>query len=145
MESYLNLLFQNAELISLGEEHRGKLTIEDVNGKDVIIATASELTSEEKTFLSKILTSIKLDLKDVVLVNLKNSPPFHQLKSKFQVKRVVLFGLTPAQLGLNIAHENYQPLHFMNTVILPADSLQTIHDNDSSKTQLWKAMKKIFL
>lgn len=140
----LYLLFQNSVIFSVGKEYALTLPAE-LQGKSIMVITDTMPTTEQAALLSKILGSIKLELNDAAVVELDNAPPFHQIRQQMPLKKLVAFGVSPSQLGLTLRYENYQPVCFMDTDLLMAESLITIQDNEVSKSLLWKSLKKMFL
>ncbi len=111
---------------------------------NVLIICSGNLTGEEKIFLGKVLGSVKLNLSDVALVSLENAPAFRQLK-KAGFSKLLLFGVSPSDVGLNIAHSNYRSVDLQGAQILAGESLSALEASETSKALLWKALKKMFL
>ena len=85
-----------------------------------------------------------MDLADIALMTDEHPLPFHQLKSEMPFKTMILFGVKPEQLQLNINYTKYLPFQFRDTWILASDSLPELDGNEPSKKLLWIALKKIF-
>lgn len=101
-----------------------------------------------KTFLEKVLAAANLNLKkDTLFAEISASEPLHfstDLKEK-QPERVLVFGLQPAQLGLAIEAQLYKPVAFYGVEWLFADALSALELDKNRKTQLWSALKQMFL
>lgn len=94
-----------------------------------------ELGSEEITLLSKILSSVKLNLDSVRIITQNVVTPRELLQ--LNVSHAILFGshtepITPF----------YEPTSLKNIPVLQADSLDKL--DDSKKKNLWLALKKMF-
>jgi len=133
------------ELFSLKEPKANKINFEGENSKHVLIICNTSITTKENIFLGKIFGSVKLDLSDMALMNSENSPTFHELRTGINFKKMVLFGTTPPEIGLNVNYAAYRPIYFQDIEILISESLVRLEGNEGSKTLLWNALKKMFL
>jgi len=99
-------------------------------------------------FVKKILGAAGLDLeKDTLfapVVMSESALVLPALKTKHP-DQVLVFGLVPAQLGLNIQASFYKPVSFLGTTFLFAEKLSVIESDKSRKTGLWQALRQIFL
>lgn len=104
--------------------------------------------SANRDFLTKILAAANLNLaQDALLAEI----PAHESRSlatdlkALAPKQILVFGLTPAQLGLSFELQAYQPLNFYGYTWLFAEKLSTLEPDKTKKTLLWTALKQIFL
>lgn len=98
----------------------------------------------EVSLLQKILSAVEFDLnKDALLLKSK-SESFHHLKSAYDIKAVVSFGVPLRSVGLNFETKPYQPIEYQEMKFLLAESLPTIAVDKSRKATLWKALKAMF-
>lgn len=106
-------------------------------------------TSDETMvdFLAKILSAVELDLQSDVLILRKtpnNDFSFSSFSQEINIQKVVLFGIPPQSIGLQINYQKYQPINRNNCLFLFADELATISANQQLKKLLWNALKEIF-
>ncbi|MFM2326910.1 MAG: hypothetical protein RIR31_1112 [Bacteroidota bacterium] len=121
------------------------------NQKQIAIIVDNEKTiylpDEELNFLLGILSACKLSMADVALVNISknNAPIYTDIEQQLNAEKILLFGVTPAQLQLPLQFPHYQIQKFNNQVYLSAPSLQLIEEDKAEKTKLWNCLKQIFL
>jgi hypothetical protein len=99
-------------------------------------------------FLSNILTAAKLDLsKDVCLLKITAETGFSYIKfkTKVPIEKVILFGISPIKLGINLDLKLYTPMVFQNCIFLLADHLAIIQADVNKKRELWACLQKIYL
>ncbi|MBK8556653.1 MAG: hypothetical protein IPL65_13180 [Lewinellaceae bacterium] len=99
-------------------------------------------------FLTKVLAAVQINLEqDTLFVPLKQGETHGiaaALKAK-QPERVLVFGLPPLALQLNLQVPKYQPFDFYNCSWLWADTLAQIEQDKALKTRLWQALQQLFL
>jgi hypothetical protein len=59
-------------------------------------------------------------------------------------EKILVFGCTPHQLGLNILPSKYVVFDFSGIAWLFADTLEVIESDRSKKSQLWLSLKSMF-
>lgn len=121
------------------------------NAKNILIVVKREdqiiLPQPELSFLTSILTACKLGLEDVAILNWNHAGDnghkdvLHRFESRF----VLLFDVTPLQFGLPMDFPPFQVQPFDNRQYLFAPALQKIQEHKGIKTELWSALKKMFL
>lgn len=121
------------------------------NEKKILIVVwyeAAPLVPEaELTFLTSILTACKLTLNDVVLINWNNrgDSVYTDLLHRFESRFVLLFDVRPVQFGLPMDFPPFQIQAFDSRQYLYAPALQKIREHKGIKTELWNALKKLFM
>ena len=98
--------------------------------------------------LKKILIAIQLDIdKDIILVRSKKEDlySFIRMRTKIEIKQILVFGLNAKQLGLNIQAELYQILSFEACQFLFVDALSKIATDQKLKGALWTCLQSMFL
>ncbi len=113
------------------------------NIKSVVILT-KDAKEEDLIFLDKIMTAIGKKKEEIAIINQKNIPPFRLLNQKQKINFLLVFGLQPKAIGLQIAPVFYKFFLFQNTKILLANSLPEIAKNDRYKKTLWRQMQQMF-
>lgn len=124
----------------LGENNKYILILIDQPLKSEIIS-AKDLLLLEKT-----LTALKLELRDVAIVNLQQCEELHfkSLKEFFSCNKVIGFGIELAKIGI----EKEVPINTVFRIeecpFLLASSLEELSSNQAQKVIWWSAMKSIF-
>lgn len=100
-----------------------------------------------RAFLTKVLAAAQLNLnQDALLTEIPGKEPRSIAADlrRHQPLQVLVFGLTPAQLGLSVEIPLYQPFSFYGVTWLFADKLSALEPDKTKKSQLWTALQKIF-
>ena len=124
----------------LGENNKYILILIDQPLKSEIIS-AKDLLLLEKT-----LAALKLELRDVAIVNLQQCEELHfkSLKEFFSCNKVIGFGIELAKIGI----EKEVPINTVFRIeecpFLLASSLEELSSNQAQKEIWWSAMKSIF-
>lgn len=144
---YGNVLIETERRTEAGA---GPKTIGGNKKKILIIVKADNeiiLPPAELDFLTTILTACKLALEDVAILNW--NPPgnkeYKELLLRFESRFVLLFDVTPVQFGLPMDFPPFQIQAFDSRQYLFAPALQKIQEHKGIKTELWNALKKMFL
>jgi len=137
-------LFEDIEVYSVKERSTEKISFEGSNKRQVLLICPASLTADQRALLSRILSAVKLELNDVALLHSDSLPPYRQLEAEMDFRKMILFGIAPAQLSLNISCPEYTPVNFQGVEILVSESLMHLEGNSHSKDMLWKALKKMF-
>ncbi|MEO1257295.1 MAG: hypothetical protein AAFZ15_00805 [Bacteroidota bacterium] len=117
------------------------------NVRQILICLAGAGTPELHVFLEKIMASVKVDLTtDTFSIPIADQEQFRfaSLAQEKGFTTAIFFGLVPAQAGLHLNVQKYQPLTFGEQTFLFADKLETIQTQSQFKRPLWEALKKIF-
>jgi hypothetical protein len=59
-------------------------------------------------------------------------------------EKILVFGITPALLGLSVKDNLYQPFYFYQSTWLFSESLSILQPDKDRKTKLWKALQGLF-
>ncbi len=114
----------------------------------MVLAREEPSASANRDFLAKVLAAANLNLaQDALLAEIPQgeSRALAADLNEYKPRQVLVFGLLPTQLGLSFEAEYYQPLSFYGFTWLFADKLSALEPDKVKKTQLWSALKKIFL
>ena len=114
-----------------------------------LVVYQPEAKNEElETFLSNILTAAKLDMsKDVFLLKttIESGFSFSKMKTNATIEKVIIFGIPPGKLGINLDLQWYVPMTFQNRIFLLANSLSVIRSDVNKKRALWSCLQEIYL
>jgi hypothetical protein len=124
----------------LGENNKYILILVDQPLKNEIIA-AKDLLLLEKT-----LAALKLELRDVAIVNLQQCEELHfkSLKEFFSCNKVLGFGIELAKIGIEKEVTINTVFRIADCPFLLASSLEELSSNQAQKVIWWSAMKSIF-
>ena len=125
------------------KEEKVSLALQDQNSNEILLIVNS-ISSEEKIFLEKVLSAVKLTINDCTLLQLSenNSLSNHKLIEQFQSGTTINFGGQNLNFLQSISH--YETTYIADKKILQADGLKLIMEDDSKKKQLWKCLKQLF-
>ena len=124
----------------LGENNKYILILIDQPLKSEIIS-AKDLLLLEKT-----LAALKLELRDVAIVNLQQCEELHfkSLKEFFSCNKVIGFGIELAKIGIEKEVPINTVFRIEDCPFLLASSLEELSSNQAQKVIWWSAMKSIF-
>jgi len=124
----------------LGENNKYILILIDQPLKNEIIA-AKDLLLLEKT-----LAALKLELRDVAIINLQQCKQLHfkSFKEFFSCNKVIGFGIELAKIGIEKDIAINTVFQISDCPFLLASSLEELSNNQAQKVIWWSAMKSIF-
>lgn len=115
-------------------------------GKLLVIVDEGAFGTDEETMLNNMITAIKFDPKsDISKLILKRGQPIILSYFHRDFKNILVFGITPDQLGLNIEFKLYDILHFEKYRMLVCDSITEIRTVVQKKQMLWARLQEMFL
>ena len=128
-----------------------KLTALGANGRNILFLVNDTqhkfLAENEMKLLSDLLNACKISMEDIVLVNYEQnrSVNYRNLTEQFESKKILIFGVTAADLELPFTIPFFQIQKYQEQTYLICPSLSDFSDNVSLKKELWNCLKKIFL
>lgn len=102
------------------------------------------LAEEVKTFLLKMLGAVKHDLSNTLLIHSNAEISFQQIAKKGKATKIISFGNSRKQLGLNLNLKRYQLFQIQNIDCLFIDHLALLMTDQKRKARLWSLMKQMF-
>lgn len=144
-----NIMLLANELVFFAAEKTALNQAEGGFARQVMVLMLEENNaSANRDFLTKVLAAANLNLaQDTLLASIPADEPHAlapDLKER-QPKQILVFGIHPAQLGLRLEFPTYQPFNFYGCTWLFADKLSVLEPDKNKKSQLWTALKQIFL
>ncbi len=102
---------------------------------------------EEREFLGKVLKAVQHDFEKVDLLESDKLglTDASELLTGGVADYVMLFGIRPESVNLDIDLELYIPKNVKGTWFLLSNSLLRIEMEESKRRELWQALKKMFL
>ncbi len=116
------------------------------NQKGIFLLYAKDEV-EELPFLKKVLQSVQLDFDQDVLSFMGDATTSFSVSDLYQttsITKVLVFGLPPSQIGLQLHLSKYQAYPINNRTYLFADRLPDIAANKNLKGHLWKGLQELF-
>lgn len=109
-----------------------------------LVIIVNTISTSEKELLSKILTSVKKDINNALIIELSTST-LSNISHLSAAKEIISFGVAMSKLGSNLLLFPYQVQKNSNTNYLIVDDLATIQANQKDeKRLLWAALKSMF-
>lgn len=142
-------MFAENDLIFIAPERRAaELSKGQFARRIWVLALAEPLHgAANREFLGKVLAAANLNLeKDTLFAEIPVGEPVTfstDIKDK-QPEHILVFGLSPAQLGLTLNMRPYTPFSFYGATWLFADALSALEPDKTRKGQLWSALKQLF-
>ena len=152
---------------SLIEEQREKPSIKDTtenkvnpgyfflgknNGQTCLLVNfpGDKIIPEEQLlFITRLLSACKLTIDDVAVLNHKLQPiEIKKLKLQFNPYRIILFGITPAEIGLPVNFPMFMPQTYDATTYLYTPLLTRLNQENEEgkllKSKLWVCLRQVF-
>jgi hypothetical protein len=117
--------------------------------KKMTVATPVQVGDLQKTpgniFLQGILQACRIDLKDVALaMPHQDNLDYQQLQETFGSSLVLLFGITPGDIGLPVYFPHFQLQEFSGVTYLSSPDLAILENDKLLKSKLWLCLKQYF-
>lgn len=118
------------------------------NQKNIALFIQNEggayLNEELFNLLTNILNACKLGMQDIALINVAHYPamPFTSWQSAVKMKQAVLFGISPATMGLE-DFPTYQVITANGCQLMKSDDLYPISQDKMAKGKLWGGLKQL--
>lgn len=118
----------------------------NIEAKVVVFYQSDKHFLEEKKheFLSKMLQAVKVDIKDILLINQKAELSLIDLTKVIDVETVFLFDIKPTEVGVQKQIELYRIYSFNDFKYIFGEDLSIIESNVNSKKAIWAVLKSIF-
>lgn len=154
--SLINWFEQTVYLVNEENGEKDSIKYLGQNKQKVLLINKCEsadfLSEKENLFLLKgmgkkgLLEAINLSLDDVAIINFSKSSikSFRLLSQKMEFSRMILFGVSPKEINLNIETEKYKVCALNGCKIIFSDSIEMLIGNDSLKKQLWQSLQVMF-
>jgi len=134
--------FYNFEVYKVTEDDTWK---EGLTKDRSIVVLLKDANSVDLDLLSKIFQAVGKNIEEeVCVINTTITIPYKELTELFELKKVLVFGFTPKEVGLHLNVTIYQTLLFQKVQFLFSDTLEIIASNLSKKKQLWGQLQAMF-
>jgi hypothetical protein len=111
----------------------------------LLVVKRDQYSDTESEFLKNIIKAVKLDIAEdceVLLLGQNRSVIHMHFQKDHEV--VIVFGLKPDEVGMQISHQLYSILPMGKRLYLFVDELPSIQKDQTLKTKLWNTLKIIF-
>lgn len=139
---------ENDKVYQIPEKSLADISAGGFAKRVLIVACAEPAHPGTLDFLKKVLLAAGLDLdRDTSFAEVPETEemsflPMFKLK---QPASVLVFGLSPKQLGLNAQIPLYQPTPFYGATFLFSEKRSVLEPDKTRKTNLWQALKQVYL
>lgn len=110
----------------------------------IIIENNTELDDQDKEFLSNVLNAVKLEYKDIAIINIANDKSLKLNKILSELKPEKIFGFGLNALFTENNRVNVKTFVNKSPALFMSYSLKDISQNLDFKKILWSNLKKIF-
>ena len=115
--------------------------------KNVIIihdTLENEWSESIQKMLNDLIKALKLDSDQVSLHHVKTSISLHQFDAHLNDKHLIVFGISPKNLGLQISPVHHIVNRFSSFTLMLSYSLSELLSHPNKKRELWVALKEQF-
>lgn len=121
----------------LGENNRYTL---------ILVSHPKAIPEKEKELLTKTLSALKYELRDVAVLNIARYPQagYAELAEFFRPGKIISFGADLSRLSSELHLMQHQILQHQATRLLLTADLDTLAQTPSLKKEWWDKMKELF-
>lgn len=118
---------------------------EEQKSEASIIVLLRNADRNELNLLAKIFQAVGKDLaKDAFVINQPEIITYKAINTAFNVKKLLVFGIEPKEIGLHLRINAYQATNFQGLELLFSHNLKTIAEDLAKKKQLWGQLQVMF-
>ncbi|MBK9257643.1 MAG: hypothetical protein IPM42_19460 [Saprospiraceae bacterium] len=112
--------------------------------KNLLVVFKKEMFSEyEKSKLKSTLDFLKYNFDEDIYLFLCENDPMHVSSLHVKFQKLLVFGMSPEQLGLNIQYPKHQPVVFENFIAIFTDIFSDLDKSPDTKKILWVNIQKL--
>lgn len=117
----------------------------DAKNELLVIVKGSDLTEESRKTLSQMLNAIKYNFEDSCMINLDDnqSISINGWIKKYNIKKVLCFGIAPKIIGLQIAASAYRMIEMEELRLIFSHSITDLNADKQKKIKLWNVIQNI--
>ena len=109
------------------------------------VNTAIEANASQLALLNSILLACKINSQEVKLIHFnRENTNYKELSSTFNPSFVLLFGISPAEIGLPLMFPHFQLQNFDKITYISSPALDKLENDKTLKINLWNALKQAF-
>ncbi len=153
LNPYTYYLLLNKKVLSVDELLINSPITDNCENLILVKTDNGVLAKDDHLLLSKIMKAVGLSLIEdstqVQLLTFAKEDSMLKFEQLLQLKphppkRLICFGLSKKDLGLNINIARYRPTKFQQISILMSDPVQKLQEEAELKRHLWGALKSMF-
>lgn len=115
---------------------------------DLVVFYSTEgeeiLSEANKAFLSKMLGAVKHNYENTLFIADSSKINFNQIIQNNFAKKIMFFGSTRNDVGMNLNLKRYKIFKIQNIDCLFIDKISLIQEDQKRKSALWSLMKVMF-
>ncbi len=122
------------------------IEMENAQATTFVVLKDKDWSEDNQNLLNKMLKAIKLEDHEVQLIPLSQEQNFSlsSLPSTDAKTTILIFGLTPTDIQLNIRATKYQLTGLECATLIFSDSLSTLIENPALKKPLWQSLQAAY-
>lgn len=135
----------NIEYYSIKETDNIHIVNNDAH--TIVVCRESDLTTESKDLLNKMLTAVKLSDAQINTLAIADQQSFHlsQVLGASVARTILVFGYSPSEVALSADISKYRPIRIGKDRIVFSDSLSTLITQPALKKPLWASLQHLYL
>lgn len=113
----------------------------------VVLMKTTESSEKDQALLIKMLGAVKRSMEETMIITIADEDLGHGISGVFdssQIKQILVFGISPIDIGLNISVRLYHLLNIGDKRIIFSHGLPTITQKPEYKKPLWEALQQAF-
>lgn len=114
--------------------------------KTIVILHESESAATDQELLIKMLNAVKrsVDETQIIVLSDEHMGSIGSLFSIDHIEQIIVFGLLPQDVGLNIKAKLYRTFKMQGKQLLFSHGLVTLNQKPEYKKPLWEALQQAF-
>ena len=114
--------------------------------KTIVVLHESESATTDQELLFKMLKAVKrsVDETQIIVLSDENMGNVGSLLALDQLEQILVFGLLPQDVGLNVKAKLYRSFQMQGKQLIFSHGLVTLNQKPEYKKPLWEALQKAF-
>ena len=114
--------------------------------KTIVVLHESESATTDQELLFKMLKAVKrsVDETQIIVLSDENMGNVGSLLALDQLEQIIVFGLLPQDVGLNVKAKLYRSFQMQGKQLIFSHGLVTLNQKPEYKKPLWEALQKAF-
>lgn len=119
-------------------------SFEDVS--NLFVCVENDYNEEVQKMVVGMVKAINLEMdKDIKILQIPKGEETIIFSPSSKLKKIMIFGLDPKRLGLNIVIKPYKIYNFETTSVVLCHKLEAIRNDKTKKMTLWKLLQHLYL
>lgn len=114
--------------------------------KTIVVLHESESATTDQELLFKMLKAVKrsVDETQIIVLSDENMGNVGSLLALDQLEQIIVFGLLPQDVGLNVKAKLYRSFQMQGKQLIFSHGLVTLNQKPEYKKPLWEALQQAF-